>query len=226
MSAWPSAQAMWLFPAPGRPTATTLIASARKLPSRRRSICIRVAAPKRLRSRERKFFPGNNSDCCRSRSTRRADFAACSMRTSSSRKASWLSPSLAARSALSSTALAIAPNFSPRSNRSNSSRRLAMSVPRGEQRVVITQIYRRLGNRRCGGGLAATRVFAHGVEARYTARFEQLPDRQLDRGFGGARRQMQQPQVFAVRPGRHGFEQRVVGTPKVGGREQFLAVTV
>src|SRR6266496_4467992 len=183
--AWPRALTRWLFPAPGLPIATTLIASVRKLPSRKRSICIRVAGAKRLRSSVRKFLPGSKPEWWRRRSTRRADLAARSVRASSSRNVSWLSPSLAARRAVSCTALAIAPKLSPRSNANNSSRGLAMLAPRGEQRVIVGEVDGRLGDRRRRGGLAAAGQFAHRLEGRRAAGFEQQRDRQLDFGFRG-----------------------------------------
>ena len=155
-----------------------------------------------MRSSARKFFPGSRPDWWRRRSTRRADLAARSVRASSSRNASWLSPSLAARRAVSSTALAIAPKLSPRSSTSNSSRGLAMLAPRGEQRVVVAKVDRRLGDRRRRDGLAAAGEFAHRLEGRRAAGFEQQLDRQLDFGFRGAGRQVQQPQVFGVGLGR------------------------
>src|SRR5258706_6313201 len=217
---------MWLFPAPGRPTATTLMASARNSPPRKRSICIRIAGVKRLRSRARKFFPGESSDWSRRRSTLRADLAARSMRASSSRNASWLRPSLAARRAVSSTALAIAPNLSPRSNANSSSRGLAMVVPRNEQRVVVTEVDRHFSDRRWCGRLAAAGKFARRLEGWRAAGVEQQLDRQLDFGFRGARRQVQQPQVLGIGLGRCRFDHGIGGAAEIGGRKQFLAVTV
>src|SRR5208337_4515657 len=209
-SAWPRALMRWLFPAPGRPMATTLIASVRKLPSRKRSICIRAAAAKRLRSSVRKFLPGSKPESRRRRSTRRADLAARSVRASSSRNASWLSPSLAARRAVSSTALAIAPKLSPRSNTNNSSRGLTMLAARGEQGVVVAEVDRRLGDRRRRGGLAAAGEFAHRLEGRRATGFKQQVDRQFDFGFRGAGRQVKEPQVLGIGLGRDRREQLVI----------------
>src|ERR1019366_7971299 len=202
------------------------MASVRKLPSRKRSICMRMAGAKRLRSSARKFFPGSSSDWWRRRSTRRADLAARSVRASSSRNASWLSPSLAARRAVSSTALAIAPKLSPRSSINNSSRGLAMPATRGKQGVIVAKVDRRFDDRRRRGGLAAAGEFAHRLEGRRSAAFEQQLDRQLDFAFRGTGRQVQQPQVLSIGLGWRRREQFVIGAAEGGGRKQFFAVAV
>src|SRR6185436_19540865 len=108
------------------------------------------------------------------------------------------SPSLAARRAVSSTALAIAPKLSPRSNINNSSRGLTMLASRSEQRIVVAEIDHRLGDHWRWGRLATTGEFAHRLEGRCAAGFEQQFDGQLDIAFRGAGRQVQQPQVLGI----------------------------